>query len=656
MKHILKKGVALLLTLTMVVSMSLISVSVQAVENNTVYFKPASNWYKDGARFAIYFFNDKGSAPGWASMTLVEDGVYSAQLPSDTYTDIIFCRMNPANTANNWTNKWNQTADLVIPTDGKNCYTLSEGSWDHGTGSWSVYNYIPVVIQPSTYRVLVGDTNSSEVIDVRDVTEIQRNVAFKTALTDEAVVANDVNGDKAVNVNDATFLMRYLSDCDGDYGKTGFYYGETPVKGNLLKNGKFEVNGKDIPFGWERRDSKNADIKVVDSNRQANSICVKMNNTKENKNTIAAKIYGLEAGAMYKLNGYIKTEKVTGGSEDNGAYFAVYQSYTVESSRTNWRKGTTAWGEESVYFVANSAGYAEIACCMDNAGVGYFEGLTVTKYNDYATDSKITKVCVKGKYIDTYINKDIAAKFTAEELQEWADDLDFAYEYLADLVGGKPYNGDKFIINSTSEPFVRRIIAHAGNPIKLNDQYEFEDLARVSREGCVSFGMFHEIGHNFDYLFDWSIDLEVTTNYKMLYILDNCDKMVYAGDTPTDSRGLREYYKKTHYDTSVGARNGKYDLFAMVYIYSRFTDVVGWDTIKATLREFGENMPKINTNLGKFTYFMYRVQENYNKLNPNASGTEVRDSFPKGELEYVKELIKTNRDGGYYNPSHDYFK
>ena len=142
----------------------------------------------------------------------------------------------------------------------------------------------------------------------------------------------------------------------------------------------------------------------------------------------------------------------------------------------------------------------------------------------------------------------------------------------------------------------------------------------------------------------------------MLYILDHSDRIVIAGETPTDSRGLRDHYKKTYYDTSVGVRNGKYDLFAMVYIYSRFTDVVGWDAVKATFREFGEYMPDLKTNLGKFTYFMYKVQENYNKLNPNASGAEIRDSFPKGELEYVKELLTEHRDGGYYVASEDYFK
>jgi hypothetical protein len=65
------------------------------------------------------------------------DGIYEAHIPVGGYTSVIFCRMNPNAAANNWNNKWNQTSDLIIPTDGTNLYTIEEGSWDNGTGTWS---------------------------------------------------------------------------------------------------------------------------------------------------------------------------------------------------------------------------------------------------------------------------------------------------------------------------------------------------------------------------------------------------------------------------------------------------------------------------------------------------------------------------------------
>lgn len=46
--------------------------------------------------------------------------------------------MNPSNTTNNWDNCLNQTSDLTVPTTNSALYTVSEGAWSEGNGSWSV--------------------------------------------------------------------------------------------------------------------------------------------------------------------------------------------------------------------------------------------------------------------------------------------------------------------------------------------------------------------------------------------------------------------------------------------------------------------------------------------------------------------------------------
>ena len=109
------------------------------VTEKVVYLKPNSNWTQSNARFAAYFW---GGTIGekWVSMTAVGDGTYEVHIPEgyDYGCNIIFCRMNPSTTANNWNNKWNQTSDLKTPTDGKNLYTVKDGTWDKGGGTWSV--------------------------------------------------------------------------------------------------------------------------------------------------------------------------------------------------------------------------------------------------------------------------------------------------------------------------------------------------------------------------------------------------------------------------------------------------------------------------------------------------------------------------------------
>ena len=111
-----------------------------------LYLKPNSNWVQSNARFAAYLWAE-GVTAVWYDMTLVEGekDIYEFTLP-EGYDKIIFCRMNPSASANNWNNKWNQTGDLKVPTDGKNLFTVANGSWDGATTAWGTYE--PVVAAP----------------------------------------------------------------------------------------------------------------------------------------------------------------------------------------------------------------------------------------------------------------------------------------------------------------------------------------------------------------------------------------------------------------------------------------------------------------------------------------------------------------------------
>ena len=121
----------------------------KAAGGDALYLVPSGEWKADNARFAAYFF---GAGDTWIDLTDSDgDGIYEGTLPSGGYTHVIFCRMNPGTTENNWDNKWTQTADLQLQT-GMNCYTMNAG-WD-GTGTWSFYEITPpetdpVVTEPS---------------------------------------------------------------------------------------------------------------------------------------------------------------------------------------------------------------------------------------------------------------------------------------------------------------------------------------------------------------------------------------------------------------------------------------------------------------------------------------------------------------------------
>ena len=108
-----------------------------------IYLKPNDNWKEASARFAAYFYKSSGGGDTWRDMTDADgDGYYSCEKP-DGYDWVIFCRMNPATSANNWNNRWNQSANQGIPEN--NLFTVNDGQWggkgennnkDGATGHW----------------------------------------------------------------------------------------------------------------------------------------------------------------------------------------------------------------------------------------------------------------------------------------------------------------------------------------------------------------------------------------------------------------------------------------------------------------------------------------------------------------------------------------
>jgi nitrogen fixation protein FixH len=164
-----KRLTSALLAVMLIVSMCVVGISaVSAAEvsdsTSVVYLKPNSNWTKDNARFAIYVFNSTKNV--WADMNDDDgDGYYSVAIPEGDWSNIIFCRMSPTATANNWNNMWNQTSDLTIP-DSANCYVVKDGTWSKGGGEWTTYDpsgsssETTTAATETTKEVIKGDADS----------------------------------------------------------------------------------------------------------------------------------------------------------------------------------------------------------------------------------------------------------------------------------------------------------------------------------------------------------------------------------------------------------------------------------------------------------------------------------------------------------------
>ncbi len=163
-----KKSISLILTLIMILSTFLVAVvpasaaitdaNTSGAAPSTIYFKPNSSWTQAGARTAAYVMNSSKAEIAWVDMIDTNnDGILEATVPSpDKASYIIFCRMNGSTTANNWDNKWNQTGDISIPTNGNNLYTFTGNvNTNTFTGTWSKID-VDTPVTPSTTWYING--------------------------------------------------------------------------------------------------------------------------------------------------------------------------------------------------------------------------------------------------------------------------------------------------------------------------------------------------------------------------------------------------------------------------------------------------------------------------------------------------------------------
>ena len=149
-KHIAKRLIATVLTVMMLMSMLTLGISSASaakvelaetgvnVTGGETFYLNAESWGYSDARYAMYLCNGS-SAATWVNMTLVPGTTYMFQATAptgQTHKNIIFVRMNGANNTNDWSNKWNQTADLTW-NGTSNCFKPS--GFDGATTTWSTY-------------------------------------------------------------------------------------------------------------------------------------------------------------------------------------------------------------------------------------------------------------------------------------------------------------------------------------------------------------------------------------------------------------------------------------------------------------------------------------------------------------------------------------
>ena len=99
------------------------------------YLMPNSEWLEGNSRFAVYAWNDAENK--WFDCADAGDGIHFVVKNFDfSYKNVIFCRMDPDKTENNWDSRLNATVKTVVPTGRNRYYRLDEGTSNNVGGSW----------------------------------------------------------------------------------------------------------------------------------------------------------------------------------------------------------------------------------------------------------------------------------------------------------------------------------------------------------------------------------------------------------------------------------------------------------------------------------------------------------------------------------------
>ena len=342
---------------------------------------------------------------------------------------------------------------------------------------------------------------------------------------------------------------------------------------------------------------------------------------------------------------------------------------TTNRIENNW--GDDAWYSEGVTVVGGEGLEALSLGVVNTAGNLYFDDVSIARH-----------VNTTSEHIVFSHEAALAADIAPAALQSWLNNLDLVYESYAELVGATPFDGVPIEIRT-----VRQFPggwAVAGNPIRWLAPYVPETLEDIETKGDWSFGILHEIGHDYDLDNRWNWDAEFWANLKMVYVLQDLNargipagvltaplgqpEALHQGDilnfyevndaycavrqsTLTVSTGdacdptTDENVYDDCYDC-ICSDSGQWDC-SYKYggrITKHYGDMVGdhgWGPWKATFRYFNslteEQFEQLleartaqgeNERFARFSLFMNRLSQEL--------GTESRGYFGQAELDYIE--------------------
>lgn len=325
---------------------------------------------------------------------------------------------------------------------------------------------------------------------------------------------------------------------------------------------------------------------------------------------------------FYRLHAWVRTENIVDG---HGANICIYDTWSNSGPLT----GTNDWRTISFEFQAPATGEVTIGCRL-----GYWAGVSTGKaYFDDIWIEEVPKFVKAGEHIQLVLDTDDASVVRPNTLKGWIVNLDKAYNAFYELMGEYPYNGETITILSVdSYPGGWAV---AGNPILWYKPYISGELRSIEQTGNWSFGILHELGHDFvlpNTNTSWICHEEMFANFRAYYVIEKLNASIALAKFYVGAE-LKNFYKSDEtdsYDNGIGkgiptGQNG------LMYTLIRIKDQIGWEPFISAIRDLNHSNVSPDTHWQRFNLFLDKLSE--------YSGQDVRKTYPPGELNVIQQLL-----------------
>jgi hypothetical protein len=374
-----------------------------------------------------------------------------------------------------------------------------------------------------------------------------------------------------------------------------------------------------------------SEIRLLDSGGVDNSSCVRIVNNEFNYAGLYI-IVELTPSNYYNCIGWIKSEEIelAEGATDTANIDIAHIVIRSANSSIPDRLQTSGdmYRVESDWKQVAYTFFAPYGSIMLSCRLGSYDGdVKGTAYFDNIGIYELELLNYESKYFTLRIEPIDKERISDEALNDWLDKLDLVYEEYHNLVGSYPYYWEKITILSVLHNPGGWAVA--GNPIKWNQKWVGEELESIENDGHWSFGIIHEIGHDYDMDARWNFDAEHMANFKLTYVVEMLNAKVPTEFGYFQGEEIYDFWEKL-YEKNINdddpANNDN-----VTYWFCKIVEEIGWEPFKETFRDYLDGTVTENPNsaIDRFNLFLDVLSSN------TPDYDDVRDIWPEDILNML---------------------